>query len=316
MTAFLLYIEYNTSMTIYIDIIFIENLLMNYIILFGTGLVLKEKMKSYKLIISSVVGAIYAIIAYLNIIPIYSNIIMKILLSVIMCYIAFDLNNVKKMIKTLFLFYLVSFATGGLALALLYLISPSNIKFNNGVLVGTYPIQITIIAGFLGFCIIQYSFKVNKKMLQISDLICDLEINVCRKTIYTKAFIDSGNTLKDPITKKAVIIIEKEKVENALEREKIEYENIVEAENLEIPGEERIRYRFIPFKAIGKQNGMLLGIQAKFVRVIQKNNNEVILENITLGLYDKKINKNYSALIGLDLLQDSGNRKEGEISWE
>ena len=48
---------------------------------------------------------------------------------------------------------------------------------------------------------------------------------------------------------------------------------------------------------------MLIGIQAKFVRVVQKNENEVILENVILGLYDKKINKNYSALIGLELLE-------------
>lgn len=305
-------------MTIYIDIIFIENLLMNYIILFGTGLILKENMKSYKLIISSVVGAIYAIITYLNIIPIYSNIVMKVLLSVIMCYIAFKLNNIKKMCKALLLFYLVSFSTGGLALALLYLIAPNNIKFNNGVLVGTYPMQVTLIAGFLGFCIIQYSFKLNKRMMQINDLICSLEINICGKTIYTKAFIDSGNTLKDPITKKSVIIIEKEIIESTFRKEKIEYENIFGTtnSNFELPKDENIRFRFIPFKSIGKQNGMLVGIQAKFIRVIQKDNNEIILKNVTLGLYDKKINKNYSALIGLDLLQDSSDRKECEILWE
>lgn len=278
---------------------------MNYIILFGTGLVQKEQMKNFRLMISSVIGALYAIIAYLGIIPIYSNLAMKVLLSVIMIYTAFDIHNVKKLCKTILLFYVISFATGGLALALLYLIAPQNIQFNNGVLVGTYPMQITIIAGFLGFCIIQYVFKVNKRMMKVNDFICDLEINVCGKTIHTKAFVDSGNTLKDPLTQKAVIIIEKEKVENALKCKKIEYEEIFESSQ-EIKQEDlhnNLKIRLIPFKSIGKQNGMLLGIQAKFVRIIQKNENDVILENVILGLYDKKINKNYSALIGLDLLQ-------------
>ena len=81
-------------MTIYLDIIFLENLLMNYIILFGTGAVQKEKMKNYKLIISSIIGALYAIITYLGIIPAYSSLAMKVLLSVIMIYIAFDIHNV------------------------------------------------------------------------------------------------------------------------------------------------------------------------------------------------------------------------------
>lgn len=325
-------------MTIYLDIIFLENLLMNYIILFGTGAVQKEQMKNLKLIFSSVLGALYAIITYLGIIPAYSSFTMKVLLSVIMIYIAFDIHNVKKMCKTLLLFYLVSFATGGLALALLYLIAPENIVFNNGVLVGTYPMQMTIVAGFLGFCIIQYVFKVNKRMMKANDLLCDLEINVCGETIHTKAFIDSGNTLKDPITQKAVIVIEKDKVESALKCRKIEYEEIFKSSQLfeqksvsknktvqyeqvfKEPNQEmkqedlhnKLKFRLIPFKSIGKQNGMLVGIQAKFVRVIQKNENEIILENVILGLYDKKINKNYSALIGLDLLQT---KKEG-IVWE
>lgn len=289
-------------MTIYLDIIFLENLLMNYIILFGTGAVQKEKMKNFKLMISSVIGALYAIITYLGIIPIYSILLMKVLLSVIMIYTAFDIHNVKKMCKTLLLFYLISFATGGLALALLYLIAPQNIAFNNGVLVGSYPMQITIIAGFLGFCIIQYVFKVNKRMMKINDLICNLEIDVGGKIIHTKAFVDSGNTLKDPITQKAVIIIEKEKVKQALKDENIDYEEILKNEASQQDSD--IRIRLIPFKSIGKQNGMLLGIQARLVKIIQKDENEIILENVILGLYDKKINKNYSALIGLDLLQN------------
>ena len=50
-------------MTIYIDVVLIENLLMNYIILFATGVVLKVKNKHIRLLLASLVGAIYTIIA-------------------------------------------------------------------------------------------------------------------------------------------------------------------------------------------------------------------------------------------------------------
>ena len=59
---------------------------MNYIILYATGFLQKRKMTNLRLIISSTAGAIYAIIAYMNIIPIYSTLFMKILLSIIMIY--------------------------------------------------------------------------------------------------------------------------------------------------------------------------------------------------------------------------------------
>ena len=86
-------------MTIYIDIVLIENLLMNYIILFATGVILKIHIKHVRLILASFVGAIYTIIAYISGLKIYSNFFLKFILSVIIIYIAFNPNQLKKLLK-------------------------------------------------------------------------------------------------------------------------------------------------------------------------------------------------------------------------
>lgn len=114
-------------MTIYIDVIFLENLFMNYIILFATGIILKLQMKSLRILISSIIGSIYAIIVYTSTMEIYSNILLKILLSIAMVYLAFNSRNVKQCLKQLIIFYLTSFTFGGVAFALLYFIKPENI---------------------------------------------------------------------------------------------------------------------------------------------------------------------------------------------
>ena len=277
-------------MTIYLDIVFLENALMNYIILYATGFVQKRKMKNFKLIISSVLGALYAIISYLKIIPIYSTLFMKILLSVIMIYVAFNNENAKQLLKNLLLFYLASFVIGGCALAMLYMISPKRVSFQNGVLVGTYPMKITLIAGLVGFFIIQYSFSLNKRQMKIKDLLCELEIVVNNKKVKMKGYIDSGNTLKDPISKKPVIIVEREVMQEIVDVNKL------------IGGDENLKIRLIPFKSIGKQNGMLIGIRPEYVK-IKYNENQIITKKVIIGIYDKKISKNYSALIGLEILE-------------
>ena len=260
------------SMTIYLDIVFLENTLMNYIILYATGFIQKRKMKNFKLIISSILGAGYAVISYLKIIPIYSTLFMKILLSVIMIYVAFNNQNKKQICKNLLLFYLTSFVIGGCALALLYLVSPQSVSFENGVLVGTYPMKMTLIAGAVGFLIIQYSFSMNKRQMKLKDLLCDLEIMVNKQKVKMKGYIDSGNTLKDPISQKPVII-----VENAV------MEKIIDTKNL-IGGDENLKIRLIPFKSIGKQNGMLVGIKPNYVQIKQGENivrtSNVIVRNI------------------------------------
>ena len=58
-------------MTIYIDVVLIENLIMNYIILFATAIVLKLKIKHIRLILASLIGAVYSILSYMSLLEVY-----------------------------------------------------------------------------------------------------------------------------------------------------------------------------------------------------------------------------------------------------
>lgn len=136
-------------MTLYIDIIFLENLFMNYIILFATGIIIKSQIKIIRTLISSVIGSIYAVLSYMSILKIYSNIFLKIILSFSMVYIAFNAKSIKIFFKQIIIFYLTSFTFGGVAFALLYFISPQNILMEKGVLIGTYPIKIVVAGGIV-----------------------------------------------------------------------------------------------------------------------------------------------------------------------
>ena len=149
-------------MTIYLDVVLIENLCMNYIILFATGYLLKIKMKHIKLIISATIGGTYSILAYMEILEIYSNFILKIILSIVMVYIAYKAQNMKQLVKQLIFFYLTSFVFGGCAFALLYFVKPQEILMRNGILVGTYPLKIAILGGIVRFYNSCDSFSLSK----------------------------------------------------------------------------------------------------------------------------------------------------------
>jgi len=72
-------------MTIYIDVIIVENLIMNYIILYATGTISKVKISYLRIFCSSLIGAIYAITEYTFKLNIYSNTI----IGTIILFIAF-----------------------------------------------------------------------------------------------------------------------------------------------------------------------------------------------------------------------------------
>ena len=168
-------------MTIYVDVVLLENLCMNYIILFGTGYIIKLKMKHLRIFLSSVLGAIYAILAYAGILPMYANIFVKIILSLCMVYIAYNPKTIKGMLKELVVFYLVSFALGGCAFALLYIVRPQDIFMKDGVYIGTYPLKIALLGGITGFIITYIAFKAVKTRISKNEIIYKAAIKLDEK---------------------------------------------------------------------------------------------------------------------------------------
>lgn len=60
-------------------------------------------------------------------------------------------------------FYFVSFAFGGVAFMLLYFLSPENILTKDGILVGTYPLRVTLIGALIAFLLTRNCCKNNKR---------------------------------------------------------------------------------------------------------------------------------------------------------
>lgn len=295
-------------MTIYIDIVLIENLIMNYIILFTTAVVLKIKVNHIRLILASLLGAGYSIIAYMGIIKVYSSIILKIILSVLIIYIAFNPQNIKKMCKDLLLFYLVSFVFGGAAFALIYIIKPQNILMKNGLFLGTYTLKTVMLGAAVAFCIIIGAFAIIKNKISKKDMFCEIEILINQKKIKTKAMIDTGNMLKEPITNVPVIVVEHILLYSCMPKEILNnLKEIMGGDFKNIPCDIQEKYisklKLIPFSSLGKQNGMLIGIRPEYVKVIT-DEQEKINKNVIIGIYEKSLTKKgeYQALIGIELL--------------
>ena len=302
-------------MTIYVDVVLLENLYMNYIILFGTGYIIRLKIKHLRILLSSLIGAIYAILAYAGIFPMYANIFVKIVLSICMVHIAFYPKNIKGMVKELIVFYLVSFALGGCAFALLYIVRPQDIFMKDGVYIGTYPIKIALLGGIVGFIVTYIAFKVVKTRMTKNELIYDMVIKIKDKELTTKVMLDTGNMLKDPISNMPVVLVEKSILYPILPKELLENsKNILGGdfkENEYINNEYRTRLRIIPFTSVGKQNGMMLGIKVDKIKIIT-DVDEVINDNAIICVYEKEFSKRkkYFGLIGIDLLERRENKNE------
>lgn len=293
-------------MTIYIDVVLIENLIMNYIILFATAVVLKLKVKHFRLIIGSFVGAVYTIISYISELKIYSNFFLKLILSLVIIYIAFNPKTIKQLLKNTLIFYLTSFVFGGAAFALIYVVKPQKILKNNGLVLNSNSLKVIGISAIIAFVIIIIGFKIVKNKISARDIYCNVEIELNNKIIETKAMIDTGNFLKEPITNTPVIVVEHTLLYDCIPKEILNHiEDILGGDFSEIPDNIKEKYisklKVIPFSSLGKQNGMLVGIKPEKV-IIKKEDEEKENVDVIIGIYNKSLTKRgeYRALLGMD----------------
>lgn len=175
-------------MKIYIELVFIVNFLLDFIILYGTKKLLKLNKSNKRLILASIIGSLSTIIIFLKITNIIL-IILKILLSLILIIVSFGKSNI--LINT-FYFYLISIIVGGT----IYLFDLNkNLYFNYLILIILSPIIIYLLIK-----------ELNKHRLNINDKYL-VEITISKKKYKLEGFIDTGNRLSSPIKKEPVILV-------------------------------------------------------------------------------------------------------------
>lgn len=279
-------------MKIYVDIIFLENTVMNFIILYATGIILKLRISIWRMALSSVIGAIYVAIGYVISIEYFVNIFGKILLSVTMIFTAFNPKGFKTIIKELIIFYLTTFTFGGVATYLIYVIKPQGKAF-----AGKYALKIIFVGALIGTTILVLAFKMVKNKVTKKDMLYKIKIKFNGTEKILNAIIDTGNMLREPISGLPVAVIEKEVLYNVLPQELLDnIDSILGGDVQKL--QEKIRIKFetklvlIPFASLGKEHGMLVGVKLDEFYVLQ--NDVFIKKNAIIGIYNKKLSKNRS----------------------
>ena len=168
----------------------------------------------------------------------------------------------------------------------------------NGVYIGTYPIKIVLLGGILGFILISVVYSIIKNKHSKKKKVCDIKFAIDGNEKQVKALIDSGNFLKEPITGVPVVVVETMYMFGLVPKEILEnIENIITG-NLEVLNDSTrflSKFRVIPFNSLGKENGLLLGIKADYLQVIENEEYEhKKIENVIIGLYDKTLSKERS----------------------
>ncbi len=185
-------------MRVYIDLVCIINFIYDFLILLTVSFTLKRNRKIYYYILSSLIGVLSIFLLFLKI----NNIVLfllKILISVIMVIVAFGYKSIKYTISNIIYFYMTSIVLAGF----LYLIKGNSSYFNLNY----------IVLLIIGPIILFIYYKSNKKLKNTYSDYYKIKIVFDNIEYNLVSFYDNGNNLKDPISRKSIIIVENSRLE-------------------------------------------------------------------------------------------------------
>ena len=179
-------------MKIYIDLFFLFNVIMDFMIILGTSIILKRNSNLIRIIISSLIGGVSSILLFDNI----NKILIEVISIIIMVLISFGYKGIKYVLRNIFYMYLLSTLIGGI----IYLF---NVKVSNNIVINYF-----IIIVISSLVLILY-IKENRKIKNIYNNYYKVDIYFKDKSkISVVGFIDTGNNLYDPYRKRPIIVLD------------------------------------------------------------------------------------------------------------
>ena len=268
---------------IYLDVFFVINFIMDYIVLSVTFSILGEHSKIWRRLLAAFLGGIWAV---LNVIfmkyhgqwKILLNVATYTVTAVAMLVIAGGRQDLKKLLRAYFTMFVSAFCLAGICYAVWYHTAV-------GYMLVTGQIGIIhIVIGCICFGMIKSAVK---RFLRVrrsfgSDL-CKVELTIENNQIQCLGLIDTGNVLKDPYTGKSVHIVRSD-ILNSILRNKEDYT--------------KLHYRLVPFHSVGKEAGLIPVIDVDCMKVFDCRR-MIFKDEAAIGIYDGMLSgtSSYDALI-------------------
>lgn len=266
------------SEVIYIDVLFILNFFVTYLLLLTTRCLLKRDSKVWRLMLGALAGGIYSFIILVpNLHPALSF-IGKFAAAAVIVLVAFPFQNKKAFVRGFLFFFAAGFIYVGVMIAMWLTFKPNGLVINNASIYFNISPKLLILSSLLAYLISTLIIKIHNRTTAKAQLY-EITISNAGKFVCTNAFVDSGNKLREPFSNSPVIVVDASVADGLFAEEKM---------------------RIIPYHTIGG-DGILKAYQADQV-VIQSGQQQITLKQQYIAISREPFKGDYKGLINPELL--------------
>lgn len=299
----------NEEDTLYIilEYYLLENFIINFIVLYSTNKITKSNIKIRGIILGTLISTAYSLVLFLPSLLFLSRFIFKVIISALIVYITFSSKSLKTFLYQWLTFYIVSFIFAGAIMSLSSNFTNISKLLSKEInLFNVFSIKNILIGIFIALIVSLIVFSYNHRKKEIERLLVDASIIHKARSISIKALVDTGNSLKEPLSNRSVFVVELSKLWSILPQElKGFYENTpdVSIEDLLIKLNDKFPLTLIPFKSIGNDNGIILGFRPdKILIKLKDEEDEIVLHKTIVGIYNGNLSHDneFSALLNYE----------------
>lgn len=196
---------------VFVDLLFIINFSMDSLCLYICAKIMHRKVTAARILLASAIGGLYSVLAlFISVHPTVS-IIIDILVCLIICAICFAEFGRRfiSIILSSFLFLGISMMTGGCMTAIFNFLNRLDLPLSDIDEDSLSTYLFAIVAAIAGFICLRHGQLITRRS-SITE--CEVTIFLRDNEIKLYALADSGNLVKDPISGKSVIIVDKAKI--------------------------------------------------------------------------------------------------------
>ncbi|MGI5875230.1 MAG: sigma-E processing peptidase SpoIIGA [Dethiobacteria bacterium] len=294
----------------YLDLVLALNIAVNYFLLRLTGLITRRETSLMRVFLGSLLGSAFILTLFLPGNLTFYTWSGKILLPMAMILLTFQPRQWTQGLLFFIVFYLCSFAMGGVVFAFTYW-SNYDASYYQGIYYLTAPsVFYVLCAAALLYIAVRWIGPVLVEKLNFKLPATKLQIRVCfaGKIKNLSAFLDTGNMLREPFSGLPVIVVPNEAVKEILPFEIYKLIsnqggiNWNEMGNALTRLKNPSRFSLVPYQTLSGED-FLLSFRPESVTLIQNGRRFEFINEVVIGVQPGNFvpGAEYEALLPLEL---------------
>ena len=247
---------------IYADSLFLLNAVVDYLLLLCAARIAGEPLYRLRFAVSAGLGGLYSVAIFLPGLLFLSALPCRAACCCLMMTTAYGRS--RRLLRQCIIFLLLTMAFGGCVVAV-ELLSDHTLSLGGGVVYSEMDLKMLLLSAAICYAVVSLFFARAAKHTMADGSLAEVQIEKGGKQVRLMAFLDTGNSMTDPVTGHPVLVAEGAALAAFLPEAVRPWELDLDTP---IQTMERLNglglwgdFRLIPYRTVGVSRGMMLAMK-------------------------------------------------------